>query len=390
MRFKNYIEKIVDNRGKNPEKYFSSGKYPVLDNYLIKNELYPNLKKVERYIDENTFRTFLRDYTYEGMVVMTLVGNGIGNVTTIPNDNVVIIQNTIGFKPVKEILIDKFLYYFFLYNQEKIRNFDRGSGQPSIKQRDILEMEVSFPSLETQQKIAKVLSAFDDKIELNNKINENLEQQTQALYKNKFIDNKNNNRTYCKAEDFFDISIGKTPPRKEFECFSNNNGVIWVSISDMGKCGMYIDNSSEYLTKDAIKKYNVKIVPNNTVILSFKLTVGRIAITNGEMATNEAIAHFNTDNKNINEYLYCYLKRFNFQTMGSTSSIATAINSKIIKAIPFIIPEKDELINFHNLVSPMFKKIKENLLENKYLIQLRDTLLPKLMNGEIDVDKINI
>lgn len=284
------------------------------------------------------------------------------------------------------------MYYFFVstIGKNAIASIEIGSTQKAITIENLKNIEINIPPLETQNKIAKVLSAFDDKIELNNKINENLEQQAQALYKNKFVDIKNNNRICCKAEDFFDISIGKTPPRKEFECFSNNSGVVWVSISDMGKCGMFIDNSSEYLTEDAVKRYNVKIVPNNTVILSFKLTVGRIAITNGAMTTNEAIAHFNTNNKSINEYLYCYLKNFNFQTMGSTSSIATAINSKIIKAMPFIIPEKNELLNFHNLVFPMFEKIKENLLENKYLIQLRDTLLPKLMNGEIDVDKITI
>ena len=103
--------------------------------------------------------------------------------------------------------------------------------------------------------------------------------------------------------------IGKTPPRKEPQWFSKNpQDVTWVSISDMGTCGLYISSSSEQLTKAAIDRYNVKVVPDNTVLLSFKLTVGRIAITNGEMSTNEAIAHFKTNKKEINEYLYCYLK----------------------------------------------------------------------------------
>lgn len=97
-----------------------------------------------------------------------------------------------------------------------------------------------------------------------------------------------------------------------------------------------------------------------------------------------------TDKYEINEYLYCYLKNFNFQTMGSTSSIATAVNSKIIKAMPFIIPEKNELNDFHYIVSPMFSQIKFNQKENARLAQLRDTLLPKLMSGEIDVSKVDI
>lgn len=157
----------------------------------------------------------------------------------------------------------------------------------------------------------------------------------------------------------------------------------------MGNCGLYISNSSEQLTLEAVQKHNVKIVPDNTVLLSFKLTVGRVAITNGEMTTNEAIAHFKTDKKEINEYLYCYLKTFNYQTMGSTSSIATAVNSKIIKGMPFVIPTYEEIIEFHSVAAPMFEKIKANQLENANLVSLRDALLPKLMSGDIDVSEVN-
>lgn len=211
------------------------------------------------------------------------------------------------------------------------------------------------------------------------------------MYRNRFVDTVNNERRICRADEYFDISIGKTPPRKEPQWFSTNpQDVTWVSISDMGACGLYISSSSEQLTKEAVDRHNVKIVPDNTVLLSFKLTVGRIAITNGEMTTNEAIAHFKTDSKEINEYLYCYLKCFNYQTMGSTSSIATAVNSKIIKRIPFVVPTDDELIDFHRVAAPMFAKIKANQTESDKLTAIRDILLPKLMSGELDVSNIDI
>ena len=103
------------------------------------------------------------------------------------------------------------------------------------------------------------------------------------------------------------------------------------------------------------------------------------------MTTNEAIAHFKTEIPAINEYLYCYLKEFNYETMGSTSSIATAVNSKIIKGMPFVVPTNEELNEFHNLVTPLFMMIKSNQRENKNMSELRDTLLPKLLNGEINV-----
>ena len=87
---------------------------------------------------------------------------------------------------------------------------------------------------------------------------------------------------------------------------------------------------------------------------------------------------------------YCYLKCFNYQTMGSTSSIATAVNSKIIKGMPFIVPTNDELEEFHGFAAPMFAKIKANQIETNNLTALRDTLLPKLMSGELDVSDIDL
>lgn len=222
-------------------------------------------------------------------------------------------------------------------------------------------------------------------------INKNLEEQVLAIYNQWFEVNSNCNRQTCRAEEYFNIAIGKTPPRKESEWFSANpDDVTWVSISDMGSCGTYIRRSSEQLTKEAIERHNIKIVPDNTVLLSFKLTIGRIAITVGEMTTNEAIAHFKTNNTEITEYLYCYLKNFNYQTMGSTSSIATAVNSKIIKAMPFVIPTDKELYEFHAIAGPIFAMIKENQLQTDNLSELRDSLLPKLMSGELDVSDIDL
>ena len=222
-------------------------------------------------------------------------------------------------------------------------------------------------------------------------INDNLQRQVMTLFGRMFVDISNDNRHECRADEYFDISIGKTPPRKEPQWFSMNPADrVWVSISDMGNCGLYIADSSEYLTHESVERFNVKIVPDNTVILSFKLTVGRVAITDGDMTTNEAIAHFKTGKPEINEYLYCYLKGFNYQTMGSTSSIATAVNSKIIKAMPFIVPADDELTEFHAFAAPMFAMIRANQKENVRLTKLRDSLLPRLMRGEIDVSDIRL
>ena len=261
------------------------------------------------------------------------------------------------------------------------------SAYPSIKPSDLENIEIKLPKLDIQNKIAKILTDIDKKIKINNEINNNLPEQIKYIYNDIFIDYAD----YKRLDEISNVTIGKTPPRSEQECFTTNkNDVKWVSISDLGKSGMFIFDTSEKLTQEAVDKYNVKVIPKDTVILSFKLTVGRTGFTTEDMTTNEAIAHFDLNNKELNNYLYCTLTYFNYSDLGSTSSIATAINSKIVKSIKIGIPSDEQLNKFNNLTSAMFKTIKNNESENIKLSDLRDTLLPKLMNGEIDLDNIEI
>lgn len=344
------------------------------------------------FIDEHAYQFLGKSKLFGGEIIISNVGANVGKVFRCPQ-----LAYKMSLAPnsvmVKFKGNDDFYFHWLrgFNGQQMLKSIVTGSAQPKFNKTNFKEMLVPVPPIGEQNKIASILNTIDEKIEINKKINNNLLEQVLTLYRNKFVNTANNQRATCRADEYFDISIGKTPPRKEPQWFSTNSqDVTWVSISDMGTCGLYISSSSEQLTKQAVERHNVKVVPDNTVLLSFKLTVGRIAITNGEMTTNEAIAHFKTDKKEINEYLYCYLKCFNYQTMGSTSSIATAVNSKIIKGMPFVVPANDELEEFHGFAAPMFAKIKANQIETDNLTALRDTLLPKLMSGELDVSDIDL
>ena len=190
-----------------------------------------------------------------------------------------------------------------------------------------------------------------------------------------------------KSRGLFRYRDRKTPSRKEHHWFSDDsNDVVWVSIADMGKSGLFIGDSSEYLTNEAVERFNVRRIPKGAILLSFKLTVGRLAIALCELTTNEAIAHFKYKNDYEKEYLYCYLKAFDYYSLGSTSSIATAVNSQIIKAMPFVMPDTAMLKKYHELAAPLFSKIEQNAKQIQTLQKLRDTLLPKLVSGEVRVN----
>lgn len=191
---------------------------------------------------------------------------------------------------------------------------------------------------------------------------------------------------YKPADELFDIGIGKTPPRKETEWFSTNpDDMQWISIKDMGNSGVFITESSEFLTNQAVDKFNIRKIPENTVLLSFKLTIGRVSITTSETTTNEAIAHFKITDKSFltTEYLYLFFQQFDFNSLGSTSSIATAVNSKTIKGIEILIPNEELIKAFQMKISNIFAQIKNLTMENKNLVKTRDLLLPKLLNGSI-------
>ena len=113
LRFKECITDIIDNRGRNPDKYYDLEKYPVIDNYLIKNELHPNVENANRYLSQAQFDSFLRGYVTTDDLLMTLVGNGIGNVSLSPNDKIAIVQNTVGFRLNKDLLDSHFAFYYF-------------------------------------------------------------------------------------------------------------------------------------------------------------------------------------------------------------------------------------------------------------------------------------
>ncbi len=269
-----------------------------------------------------------------------------------------------------------------------MRTGTSGSHQ-RVKPEWILDYKFPLPSIERQRRIGSFLSSLDQKIAINTKLNGYLEELLLAQFT---ALSPNENWTEGRADSYYEIGIGKTPPRKEPEWFSDvkADNHVWLSIKDMGETGTYSLDSSEYLTDAAVNAKNVRRVPAGSVLLSFKLTVGRVKIAGCNMTTNEAIACFASDDKRKLAYAYPYLRSFDYGKLGSTSSIATAVNSKTVKAMPFAMPGDLELSEFYLSTKPIYEQLLATAKESRFLAQLRDVLLPKLMSGEIDVSKVDL
>ena len=308
-------------------------------------------------------------------------------------------DSVMGFLPYEGVADVRFVKYCFDILQQNCKNISQGAAQDNLSWEKLSTILFPAPPIDVQAKIADILSTYDDLIENNQKQIKLLEEAAQRLYREWFVDLRflghettpiadgipegwEKNR----ADTFFNMSIGKTPPRAEKQWFTDGgNGIPWISISDMGNSGTYVFDTAEELTTDAISKHNVKVVPADTVLVSFKLTVGRVSITTTDMCTNEAIAHFLMPNSMLREYTFLYLKCFEYDSLGNTSAISKAVNSKIIKAMPFVMPDVDTLHRFQQEVKPIFDAIQNKQLANRNLAEARDRLLPKLMSGEIEV-----
>ncbi|WP_285959489.1 restriction endonuclease subunit S [Thomasclavelia spiroformis] len=389
-KLSNYIKSTIDNRGKNPKKYFEIEQYPVIDNYLIKNTIFPDLSAVNRYIDKNTYDNFLRGYVHKNMPIMTLVGNGIGNVTLAPSNDVAIIQNTIGFE-CNDNIDEVFLYYYFLYRQEFIRKFDRGSGQPSIRKTDLLEMEVSIPDITEQIRIKNILFDIDKKIELNKTINNNLEQQAQALFKSWFVDFEPFDGKIPDVwksgvlGDFVEIKRGGSP--RPIQNYLSDSGLHWLKISDATSISSpFINEIKEYIIEEGLKK--TVFLKAGNLVLSNSATPGLPKILDIDTCIHDGWLYF-PSSKLSNEYLYLYFKyiRNNLVALGN-GSVFTNLKTDILKNYPTNLPSADVLNEFDGIIKPIFSMILSNTRETRRLTEIRDILLPKLMSGEIDVSNI--
>ena len=351
----------------------------------------------------------------DGDILLSAVGERAGIPYLVNNEGDFYFKdgNLIWFRKFSNELDSEYLVYYLnsRVGQFLLENLMIGSAQRALTIIGLKGLVISVPDIENQKEIAKTLSSLDQKITLLRQQNQDLEELAQTLFKRWFVEFEfpNENGEPYKSSggkmveselgeipegwrvgvlsDIADITIGRTPPRKEPQWFSSNKeDVKWISIKDMGESGVFITNTSEYLTRDAVQNFRVPVIPKNTTILSFKLTVGRVAITTEDMLSNEAIAHIHM-NKNYDcfQFSYLLLKSYNYDKLGNTSSIATAVNSNSIKNMEVLIPTSENVKSFDNHTVSIFNKLRNNTEEIQTLTQLRDTLLPKLMSGELNI-----
>lgn len=286
----------------------------------------------------------------------------------------------------KENVSKEYLYYvladdeFFKYSMAT----SKGTKMPRGDKTSIMNYPIKLPPLPTQQKIAAILSSLDDKIELNNKINTNLEQQAQALFKNWFVDKYEKEGTigdYCAVKSGFAFK----------SAWWQEEGTKVIRIGDIEQGCLNLETCA-HIANDKIEIAKDFIVQGGDLVIAMTgATIGKFSMipkTQEPILVNQRVGKFFLSDNPIEKvpFIYCTLKQeeviTEFINRGQGSAQSN-ISTGDILSIPCWIPSKNEIDNFNKTIQPMFETIISNQEENRKLSALRDSLLPKLMNGEI-------
>lgn len=291
-----------------------------------------------------------------------------------------------------------FYYYYFKSPLSPMASIVSQCAQAGIRGSDLQELNVIFPPLYIQNKIAQILSYYDDLIENNQKQIKLLEEAAQRLYKEWFIDLRFPGYETTpivdgvpegwrkgKISDFVPTSSGGTPSRTHSEYYSDGTN-LWVKTQELNDG--FIFDTEEKITDDAIRNSSAKIIPQGSILMAmYGATIGKIGIAATELTCNQACCVFNLSKiKYATSYLYCWLKdnREFFISQGKGAAQPN-LSQAMIKNFDVLIPTADILTTFSQVTDTLLELSAKLHLQNRGLIESRDRLLPKLMSGEIEV-----
>ena len=344
----------------------------------------------------------------ESIIVVARGVGGTGDVKICPKKTYLTnLSIAVSFDPS----IINYKYFYYMFKLSNLRYLDTGSAQSQITINDLKRLQISLPSLETQNNVIDILSSLDDKIELNNKINKNLEEMAQALYKQWFVDfeflnedgepYKSSSGEMVESElglipkgwevkDLKDICkndvaiCGKTPSTKNKDYYGAD--IPFIKIPDMHNV-IYVVDSNTKLSKEGQESQSNKTLPKGSICISCIGSPGLAVITIEDSQTNQQINSVIPKTEELLYYTYLNLesRAEEIKALGSAGTTLYNLNKTSFEKIKIIVPHKNVLSHFHKIIEPNFQTILNGYLQNMELSKTRDLLLPKLMSGEIEV-----
>lgn len=362
------------NYDNNGEYYFINGNNLVNGRILIKKETKTvsksEFKKHAKLLNERT--------------LLLGINGTIGNIAYYRNEKCMLGKSACYINLNDEVDV-RFIYYTFLSRdfQDYIEGIATGTTIPNVPLKGIREYPFKIPPFSEQTAIASVLSSLDDKIDLLRRQNATLEKMAETLFRQWFVEEAKEEWKEIELGSVVETTSGGTPSRSNME-FYKNGTIHWVKSKELK--GSFILETEEKITEEAIKKSSAKILPANSILIAmYGATVGEYGIITKEMTCNQAVCVLKPNDNYPYTFLFLLIKTNKNELIHmAVGSAQQNISQLLIKQLP--VPNCVKTIKeFDTIVTPHFNKIKSNQTQIRTLTALRDTLLPKLMSGEVTV-----
>ena len=382
---------IVDNRGKTAPTA-PCGHKLIATNCVTNNTLLPVYEKI-RYISDETYNTWFRSHPLPGDILFVNKGTP-GRVCMVPDPvDFCIAQDMIALRADDNKIYNKYLFAVLRSReiQQQIYNTNVGDVIPHFKKQFLDQLLIPVPERSMQEAIGDLYYTLSFKTELNKKINDNLEQQAQAYFQELFVDNSDPAWTLGTVSDLGAVVGGSTPSKSKPEYYTED-GIAWITPKDLSiNKAKFISHGENDITELGLKNSSASIMPEGTVLFSSRAPIGYIAIASGEVTTNQGFKSIVPKPEIGTAYVYFFLKH-NLPVIEGMASGSTfkEVSGSTMKNVPAVIPDTEALARFNNFCAPIFAQQRILEEQNQSLATLRDSLLPKLMSGEIDVSDIQL
>lgn len=334
--------------------------------------------------------------------ILVSINGTIGNVAKYNNELCILGKSACYINVIKEV--DKEFIYYVLTSANFKRNITNEATGTTIKNvslKQMREYKFNIPcNISDQRRIASILSSLDRKIELNNKINADLEEMAQAIFKNwfvdfepfkdgKFVDSElgmiPEGWKVGRLDEIADVVGGSTPSKAKPEYYTQK-GIAWLTPKDLSNHpAVYSSRGEIDITEEGYNSTSTKLMPKGTVLFTSRAPIGYISIAQNDICTNQGFKSL-VPRKAGTCFLYCFLKYVTPVIENkSTGSTFKEASGSLMKSLQVIMPEQKVFEEFETIVSPLFARIESLEKENSRLSLLRDTLLSRLMSGELEV-----
>lgn len=355
------------------------------------------------YISEDDYQKIIKRSKIDKWdVIVSMIGEYCGFCYLEDSDFTDYAVKNVGILKVGERIKSLWLYYYLNSpdGRNQLKNTRAGSSQPYISLGALRNLLIPEPPREVMESIVSILSSLDRKIELNDKINADLEEMAQAIFKNwfvdfepfkdgKFVDSElgmiPEGWKVGRLDEIADVVGGSTPSKAKPEYYTQK-GIAWLTPKDLSNHpAVYSSRGEIDITEEGYNSTSTKLMPKGTVLFTSRAPIGYISIAQNDICTNQGFKSL-VPRKAGTCFLYCFLKYVTPVIENkSTGSTFKEASGSLMKSLQVIMPEQKVFEEFETIVSPLFARIESLEKENSRLSLLRDTLLPRLMSGELEV-----